>query len=212
MILRSRLFFDASNRRRRVKSPVELAVGSVRALEILKPTVSPDALAKSCESMGQSLFAPPSVAGWDGGPAWINTTSTLARTNLALALLSDSDAGLGKRLDPLALARKHGFDSPEAASEFFIDLLVQDAFAPDIRKRVHRLGQTPERQPPGRRPRGRRTGPLLPRIPALLEIRRVRQVLEDAPSCSSPPGRGWPRSGRVRGQASQQPLPAGLPS
>lgn len=136
MILRSRLFFDPANRRRRVKSPVELAVGTVRALEILKPTVSPEALARSCESMGQILFAPPSVAGWDGGPAWINTTSSLARTNLALALLSDSDPGLGKRLDPLALSEKYGFGSPEAASGFFVDLLVQDAFNPDLRKRV----------------------------------------------------------------------------
>ncbi len=136
MILRSRLFFDSASRRRRVKSPVELAVGSVRALEILKPTVSPDALAKTCEHMGQVLYAPPSVAGWDAGPAWINTTSSLARTNLALALLSESDAGLGKRLDPLALAHRHGFSTPETVAQFFIDLLVQDAFAPDLRKRV----------------------------------------------------------------------------
>ena len=40
MILRSNLFFDASIRRRRVKSPVEFAVGTIRALEILNPTVA----------------------------------------------------------------------------------------------------------------------------------------------------------------------------
>ncbi len=39
MILRSNLFFDPSVRRRRVKSPVEFAVGTIRALEIVKPTV-----------------------------------------------------------------------------------------------------------------------------------------------------------------------------
>src|SRR5262249_19231027 len=70
-ILRSNLFFDASIRRRRVKSPVELAVGTVRALEILRPTVSSEALAESTSRMGQTLYAPPSVAGWDGGPTWI---------------------------------------------------------------------------------------------------------------------------------------------
>ena len=75
MILRSNLFFDPSMRRRRVKSPVEFAVGTIRALEILKPTVSADALAEACGRMGQSLYAPPSVAGWDGGPAWINSTT-----------------------------------------------------------------------------------------------------------------------------------------
>jgi hypothetical protein len=136
MILRSRLFFDSRNHLRRVKSPVELAVGSVRALEVRNPSVSAEALANACGRMGQALFAPPSVAGWDGGPAWINTTATLARANLALALLSDSDPGLGNRLDPLALASRHGVGSPEEAARFFIDLLVQDAFTPDLRQRV----------------------------------------------------------------------------
>src|SRR5262249_55201258 len=43
MILKSRLFFDPAMRRRRVKSPVEHAVGTVRSLEIFKPTVSAEA-------------------------------------------------------------------------------------------------------------------------------------------------------------------------
>jgi len=127
-VLRSNLFFDASVRRKRVKSPVEFAVGTVRALEVLRPTVQADALAVACDRMGQSLYAPPSVAGWDGGPSWVNSTAMLGRTNLALALLSADDAPLGKRLDPAALAARHGFtDAPDAA-RFYNDLLVQDAF------------------------------------------------------------------------------------
>lgn len=34
-------------------------------------------------SMGQDLLAPPSVKGWDGGEAWINTSTLLARVNFA---------------------------------------------------------------------------------------------------------------------------------
>ncbi|HEV3165628.1 MAG TPA: DUF1800 domain-containing protein [Isosphaeraceae bacterium] len=134
MILRSRLFHDADVRRHRVKSPVEYAVGTVRALEVLKPTVSADALAEACSRMGQSLYAPPSVAGWDGGPVWINTTATLARSNLALALLSDSDATFGKRFDPKRFAEKHG--KAQDPAPFFIDLLVQDGFDAEIRQKV----------------------------------------------------------------------------
>jgi hypothetical protein len=37
--------------------------------------------------MGQVLFAPPNVKGWDGGRAWINTQTLLARYNLADAYL-----------------------------------------------------------------------------------------------------------------------------
>ncbi|QDV33382.1 DUF1800 domain-containing protein [Tautonia plasticadhaerens] len=129
MILRSRLFFDPLMRRRRVKSPVEFAVGTIRALEILSPTVPTDELARACGRMGQSLFAPPSVAGWDGGPAWINTTTTLARSNAVLALLGDA-----RRFDPESLAARHGSSGDPAA--FFVDLLAQDAFDRDVRARI----------------------------------------------------------------------------
>jgi uncharacterized protein (DUF1800 family) len=132
LVLRSKLFHGPASRRRRVKSPVEFAVGTIRALEVIRPTVSADALANTCARMGQSLYAPPSVAGWDGGAAWIDTTTTLARTNFALALLSDSDAAFGKRLDPARLAEKHG----SVPSSFFLDLLVQDAFDATVRGKV----------------------------------------------------------------------------
>ena len=135
-ILRSNLFFDPGALRRRVKSPVEFVVGTVRALEIVKPTVQADAMAESCARMGQSLFAPPSVAGWDGGPAWANSTTMLNRTNLVLALLSSDNAALGRRLDPTALARRHGFTDAPGVARFYTDLLVQDAFDRKVRDTV----------------------------------------------------------------------------
>ena len=136
MILRSALFHDPEIRRRRVKSPVEHAVGTIRALEVVKPTVQADALAEACVRMGQALYAPPSVAGWDGGTAWANSTTMLNRTNLILALLADEDAALGRRLDPAALARKHDATTPEQGAGFLIDLLVQDGFDAALRRRV----------------------------------------------------------------------------
>jgi hypothetical protein len=36
--------------------------------------------------MGQDLFNPPSVKGWDGGMAWISTTSVFERMNFAAAI------------------------------------------------------------------------------------------------------------------------------
>jgi len=122
-ILRSSLFFDPTVRRRRVKCPVEFAVGTVRSLEVLKPTVQAAALARSCVQMGQSLYAPPSVAGWEWGRAWMNSTTLLARANLVLALLSDDDEALGRRCDPARLADRHGFHRPDAAARFLLDLL-----------------------------------------------------------------------------------------
>jgi uncharacterized protein (DUF1800 family) len=136
IILRSNLFFDLSVRRRRVKSPAEFGVGTIRALEVLNPTVQTSALAESCVRMGQSLLAPPSVAGWDGGANWISSTAMLARDNLALGLLSQQDQALGQRLDPAALAAKYKFTGPDQRARFFLDLLVQDAFEPKARESI----------------------------------------------------------------------------
>ncbi len=138
MLLRSNLFFDPSLRGRRVKSPVEFAVGMIRSLEVLQPTVEAAALAGACARMGQSLYAPPSVAGWEGGPAWINSTTMLARANLALGLLSDQDEALGHRFQPKALAARHGFDRPEAAVQFLIDLLLPSPPEPAVRDSIQK--------------------------------------------------------------------------
>jgi len=128
-ILRSRLFFDPAVRRQRVKSPVELVVGALRALEVVSPTLSGDTMAEACDRMGERLFAPPSVAGWDQGEAWINSARMLARTNFALELLKRGD-----RFDPEALAAAHGHS--DRPVDFYVDLLVQDAFDATTRDRI----------------------------------------------------------------------------
>jgi uncharacterized protein (DUF1800 family) len=138
VILRSNLFFDTSVRRTRVKSPVEFAVGTIRALEVVNPTVQTSALADACGRMGESLYAPPSVGGWDGGPGWVNSTAMLARANLALGLLSDENGALGQRLDPWALARERGFSRRSSAAGFYIDLLAQDALEPKARQQIEK--------------------------------------------------------------------------
>lgn len=69
-------FYDPAVRRNQIKSPVQLIAQLGRALELTDPLPPP--AHNACRQLGQTLFAPPSVKGWDGGPAWI-TASTLAR-------------------------------------------------------------------------------------------------------------------------------------
>ena len=83
-----------------------------------------------------SSARPPSVAGWEWGAACINSATLLNRTNLILALLSDQDAALGQRCDPVKLTRKHGANKPGEGVGFLIDLLVQDAFEDHVRRKV----------------------------------------------------------------------------
>jgi len=74
----------------RILGPVEYAVSIARKLPgSQRPPGFMIALA--CDGLGQSLFAPPNVKGWEGGEAWITTSTLLDRGNLALAMVE----GLG---------------------------------------------------------------------------------------------------------------------
>ncbi|MCZ6598804.1 MAG: DUF1800 domain-containing protein [Planctomycetota bacterium] len=77
-ILRSKLFFGPAARRSRIAGPVELVAMTVCALGA---RVAPSKAAEAASEMGQSLFRPPSVKGWDGGRTWINAGTWLARHN-----------------------------------------------------------------------------------------------------------------------------------
>ncbi|MFT3882243.1 MAG: DUF1800 domain-containing protein [Gemmatales bacterium] len=82
-ILRSNLFFSPEAYRARVKAPVEFAASLIHMLEGRVDSLQ---LAELLDPLGQRLFAPPSVKGWDGGPNWLNSTTMLLRHNLCLCL------------------------------------------------------------------------------------------------------------------------------
>jgi uncharacterized protein (DUF1800 family) len=120
-VLRSRRFFDNANLGRRVSSPIEYALGAVRALEMFDPSPSTPVVADWCGRLGQDLFYPPNVGGWPGGRAWITTRSAIGRANLAAALVTGESVGLGTPFDPIALAERHGQRRNPA---FFAQLLL----------------------------------------------------------------------------------------
>ena len=55
-------------------------------------------------SLGQNLFAPPNVKGWDGGTTWITTNTLLERYNDAVTLVT----GTAQQLSAQDFARKQG--------------------------------------------------------------------------------------------------------
>jgi uncharacterized protein (DUF1800 family) len=132
-MLRSNLFFSDHAIRTKVKSPVDFAVGVVRALE---GNVSMVALAQALEGLGQRLGYPPSVKGWDGGPAWLNGQTLLFRQNLALALTSTEDDRFKSRTDPARLARKYNEDTGDHPVDFFLKLFLQGDVPGGTRERL----------------------------------------------------------------------------
>lgn len=134
-ILRSNLFFSPAAYRQRIKSPIEFALGIVRPMETLLPTAP---LVRDLAALGQDPCQPPTIQGWEGGKVWITTATLVARSNLAVALLSGRDP-YGVKVDPLAVARRHGRAAAEAAPQFFVDLLLQGDVSPALRDALAKL-------------------------------------------------------------------------
>ncbi len=88
-ILTSRFFYSAESIGQKIRSPVELAIGLLRSLE---GTVGTIALAQHLRPLGQRVFFPPNVKGWDGGTTWINATTLIGRVNLVTKLLQNQSA------------------------------------------------------------------------------------------------------------------------
>jgi uncharacterized protein (DUF1800 family) len=85
-------FYSPDIVRNEVKSPTQWLVGTSRVLESeLPPPLISTAMLRS---LGQDLFAPPNVKGWDGGLSWITTNTLLSRYNEASTLVQGSFAPL----------------------------------------------------------------------------------------------------------------------
>jgi hypothetical protein len=98
------------------------------------------ALALACDRQGQELFYPPNVKGWDGGKAWLNSTTLLERGNWGNDLLwGNADFGL-RPYDPLAWAARYGIAADRAA-DALTDLLLQGNLDPGARALVRQVGQ-----------------------------------------------------------------------
>jgi uncharacterized protein (DUF1800 family) len=132
-VLSSNLFFSPLVYRTRVKSPVDFLLGIVRALE---GRVGTTGLVTALEQLGQNIFYPPTVKGWDGGKTWLNGQTLLFRQNLALALTSTEDARFGRRTDPAELARKCGKKSDAEVVDFFLRLFLQGDVPAEGRARL----------------------------------------------------------------------------
>jgi uncharacterized protein (DUF1800 family) len=127
-MLRSNLFFSEAAYRRRIKSPAEFAIGIVKALE---GSISTTQLANDLADLGQNLYNPPTVKGWAGGKHWINSMAMIARHNLASALLRGTEP-YGNKLNPRAVAQRHGCTTHESARRFLLDLFLQGDLDPDV--------------------------------------------------------------------------------
>ena len=113
-IFESPEFSDRANIFTRFGWPVEFVVRSIKDVGwsgfVLADVLTP------LSNMGQNLFDPPDVAGWDLGRSWFSTGSMLARMNFASQLTANQKFNLA------AAARSYS-SSPEMLLAFVLDAL-----------------------------------------------------------------------------------------
>jgi uncharacterized protein (DUF1800 family) len=126
VLLASRLFFAPAARHARIAGPVELCAITARGLDARVPARD---VVRACARMGQSLYRPPSVKGWDGGRAWVHAGTWIARHDLLAGMVLD-----GSRVD---LAARFGDPRPSAAYvERLCDALLARDPGPAFRETV----------------------------------------------------------------------------
>ncbi len=120
----SREFADTSVMFTRFGWPVEFVVRALKDIGWSGYSVN-DALTP-LSNMGQNLFDPPDVAGWDLGRAWFSTGSMLARMNFASALT-------GNQRFNLANAARGNAATPEALLAWVLEALKTPEFDNETR-------------------------------------------------------------------------------
>jgi len=128
-MLRAREFQNPGNWHTRYSWPVEYVVRAVK--EVGWVGYSVDLLRAPLVSMGQVLFEPPDVNGWELGQGWFTSGGMLARMNFASSLAANQRVNLAR--DAASSA-----SSPEALLDFLLDRLSPLPY--EARARTELLG------------------------------------------------------------------------
>ena len=123
-VLMSRQFWDERNRYTRYSWPVEFTIRAIKDVGWRGLSLNDARVALG--NMGQVLFDPPDVAGWEAGQSWFSTGAMLSRMNFASALA-------GNQKFELARAAADHAASPNELLTWVLDSLKTPALSPDVR-------------------------------------------------------------------------------
>ena len=131
-MLSSQLFFSDHVRGRIVRSPVGLGIGLLRNLEAHGNI---NKMAQGLQQLGQAVFYPPNVKGWEGGRIWINSSTLLGRANLTRQILVDGETKFaGGKLDKLLA--KYNVAGPADTVDWLLQLFVAVPVPGEVRREL----------------------------------------------------------------------------
>ncbi len=129
-------FYSSKAMGSHIKGPVELAVGAIRDLGI--KDVNYASVDSAVNQMGQLLFEPPNVAGWNEGRTWINAERILVRYNQMARLLEQPN------VDLVALLKGTDVSTPQKiVDELIKACLVVKPNSEESRALAEYLGELP---------------------------------------------------------------------
>lgn len=129
-MLDSKEFWTAGAYHAKVKTPFEMTVSAVRALDATVDYAFP--LAQQIANLGQPLYRKQEPTGYSSANAeWVNSAALLARMNFALALAQNRIAGVridAARLgtDPVEVAKALLFRDMSNSTRLALDKALQD--------------------------------------------------------------------------------------
>ena len=97
-LFHSSQFRNPANFFQRYSWPVEFVVRAIKETGWTGFTVN--TAMTPLTNMGQQLYEPPDVNGWELGPGWISTSSMLARMNFASTLAANQRFNLARDAQP----------------------------------------------------------------------------------------------------------------
>ena len=126
---------------RRVKSPTEVIIGTLRRTGEFRVPESGDPgifnVMEECGFMGQKLLDPPSVEGWHTGEEWITSGSLVDRVNFAAQRVSDAaNPGVA---DMVSRVQESAPSAPAELVDACLDALGPMDVAPDTRELLTEL-------------------------------------------------------------------------
>ncbi len=127
-IFLSPAFYSDAAMHSKIKSPTEYIVTSLRTLDAPFSAANNNLLGAG-RTMGQELFNPPNVKGWNGGKTWMNTMTLITRANFAnvLTMQMSQHGQLSPRLRAGIAAyntASGGLNTPEQAVDALWGLLL----------------------------------------------------------------------------------------
>ena len=97
-LFQSSQFRDPANFFQRYSWPLEYTVRAIK--EIGWTGFSANSALNPLTNMGQQMYEPPDVNGWETGPGWISTSSMLARMNFSATLAQNQRFNLARDAQP----------------------------------------------------------------------------------------------------------------